>query len=220
MRIAILGYGNIGRAAEQAIKAAPDMELAGIYHHNDCLDCIDADAVLICTPTREVQKFATVLAARGICTVDSFDIHTSILDYRTELMPVCKSNHAVSVISAGWDPGSDSIVRVLMQSVIETANLEQEVAAAITKYSPSRLIEGNGTTSKDARTRIERAVPSLAITVIDEYRTTEQAKKEYWKAHPPKGLRRFLPTTMQVPPVPVDDFVAVILATRYLEGSS
>ena len=75
MKIAILGYGNIGRAAEEAIKAAPDMELAGIYHHNDCLDCIDADVVLVCTPTREVQKFATVLATRGICTVDSFDIH-------------------------------------------------------------------------------------------------------------------------------------------------
>ena len=136
-----------------------------------------------------------------------------------------------SYIVLGLDPGrdncgfaalertNDGTIRVLMQSVIETANLEQEVAAAVTKYSPSRLIEGNGTTSKDARTRIERAVPSLAITVIDEYRTTEQAKKEYWKAHPPKGLRRLFPTTMQVPPVPVDDFVAVILATRYLSSA-
>ena len=52
MKIAILGYGNIGKAAEEAIKAAPDMQLAGIYHHNDCLDCIDADVVLVCTPTR------------------------------------------------------------------------------------------------------------------------------------------------------------------------
>lgn len=38
MKIAILGYGNIGRAAEEAIKAAPDMELAGIYHHNEIND--------------------------------------------------------------------------------------------------------------------------------------------------------------------------------------
>ena len=44
-RIALIGYGNIGRAAEQAIIAAPDMELAGIYHHNDSLDTIQADAV-------------------------------------------------------------------------------------------------------------------------------------------------------------------------------
>ncbi len=53
IRVAILGYGNIGRAAEQAILAAPDLELAGIFHHNDCLNCIDADVVLLCTPTRE-----------------------------------------------------------------------------------------------------------------------------------------------------------------------
>ena len=105
-----------------------------------------------------------------------------------------------------------------MQKVIETKNLEQEAAAAAAAFSPERLIEGNGTTSKEARERIQRALPELPIEVIDEYRTTEQAKREYWKAHPPAGLRRFIPTTMQVPPVPVDDFVAVILATRYLSS--
>ena len=47
IKVAILGYGNIGRAAEEAVKAAPDMQLTGIFHHNDCLDCIDADVVLV-----------------------------------------------------------------------------------------------------------------------------------------------------------------------------
>ena len=117
MKIAILGYGNIGRAAEEAIKAAPDMELAGIYHHNDCLDCIDADVVLLCTPTREVQKFATVLAARGICTVDSFDIHGQIWDLRSALDAVCAANKSVSIISAGWDPGSDSMIRAILMAL-------------------------------------------------------------------------------------------------------
>ena len=117
MKIAILGYGNIGRAAEEAVKAAPDMELAGVFHHNDCLDCIDADAVLVCTPTREVQKFATLLAARGICTVDSFDIHGQIWDLRTNLDAVCQAHQAVSILSAGWAPGSDSMIRALLQAL-------------------------------------------------------------------------------------------------------
>ena len=117
IRVAILGYGNIGRAAEQAIKAAPDMELAGVFHHNDCLDCIQADAVLVCTPTREVQKFATVLAARGICTVDSFDIHGKIWDLRQALDAVCTVNKSVSIVSAGWDPGSDSMIRAILQAL-------------------------------------------------------------------------------------------------------
>ena len=117
MKIAILGYGNIGRAAEQAVQAAPDMELAGIYHHNDCLDCVNADVVLVCTPTREVQKFATVLAARGICTVDSFDIHGQIWPLRSGLDAVCQANRTVSIISAGWDPGSDSMIRAILMAL-------------------------------------------------------------------------------------------------------
>ena len=117
IRVAILGYGNIGKAAEEAIKTAPDMTLAGVYHHNDCLDCIDADVVLICTPTREVQKFASVLAARGICTVDSFDIHGQIWNLREAQDAICTVNKCVSVISAGWDPGTDSMVRSLFMAM-------------------------------------------------------------------------------------------------------
>ncbi|MCR4737932.1 MAG: diaminopimelate dehydrogenase [Bacteroidales bacterium] len=113
-RIAILGYGNIGKAVEQAVLAADDMKLAGIYHHNDNLDAIDADVAALCTPTREVPAFAEKLLARGIATVDSFDIHGQIFDLRTRLMPVAKEHQAVSIIAAGWDPGSDSVVRALL----------------------------------------------------------------------------------------------------------
>lgn len=117
IRVAVLGYGNIGRAAEQAVLASPDMELAGIFHHNDNLDAIDADVVLLCTPTREVPYFAEQLAQRGICTVDSFDIHGQIYDLRQRLMPVNQTHKSVSIISAGWDPGSDSMVRAILQAL-------------------------------------------------------------------------------------------------------
>ena len=114
IRVAVLGYGNIGRAAEQAIVAAPDLELAGIYHHDDCLDDLQADVVLLCTPTREVPAFATIMARKGICTVDSFDIHGQISSLREQLMPLCLEHKTVSIISAGWDPGTDSMVRALL----------------------------------------------------------------------------------------------------------
>lgn len=117
IRVAVLGYGNIGHAAEQAVLSAPDMELAGIFHHNDNLDSINADVVLLCTPTREVPHFAEQLASHGICTVDSFDIHTQILGLRQRLMPVNQTNKSVSIISAGWDPGSDSMVRAILQAL-------------------------------------------------------------------------------------------------------
>lgn len=125
---------------------------------------------------------------------------------------------------AALDPGRDKCGfavladngEVVLQRVIETKNLEQEVSEAQKKFAFCRLVEGNGTTSKDARARMQKILPHLPITVINEYRTTELAKGEYWKANPPKGWRRLLPLTMQVPPVPVDDFVAVILGHRYL----
>ena len=117
IKVAILGYGNIGKAAQEAVETASDMQLAGIYHHTDCLDCIDADVVLICTPTREVAKFAAVLASRGICTVDSFDIHGQIWNLRSSLDAVCMAKRSVSIVSAGWDPGSDSMVRALLMSL-------------------------------------------------------------------------------------------------------
>ena len=128
---------------------------------------------------------------------------------------------------AALDPGRDKCGfavldedgRVLSQRVIETQNLIAEITTAKATYGFSRLIMGNGTTSKEARQRLSE-VPALEILVRDEYRTTEMAKGEYWKANPPKGWRRLLPVTMQVPPVPVDDFVAVILGRRYLKESS
>ncbi|SFT61710.1 RNase H-fold protein, predicted Holliday junction resolvase [Selenomonas sp. GACV-9] len=126
---------------------------------------------------------------------------------------------------AALDPGRDKCGfavlagdgTVLWQQVIETARLEDELIAARQRFGFDRLVEGNGTTSQQARERIETALPDLPVVVVDEYRTTEMAKGEYWKAHPPKGWRRLLPVTMQVPPEPVDDFVAVILGHRYLQ---
>ena len=116
-KVAIIGYGNIGRAVEQALQVADDMELVGIYHHNDDMSAVQADVAVLCTPTREVPCFAEKLLARGICTVDSFDIHTQIVELRRRLMPQAKEHKAVSIIAAGWDPGSDSMVRALLQAI-------------------------------------------------------------------------------------------------------
>ena len=125
---------------------------------------------------------------------------------------------------AALDPGRDkcgfavldATGKVLRQRVIRTDQLEEEVRAARREYGFVILIEGNGTTSSAARRRLQQALPELQIEVVDEYRTTEMAREMYWRAHPPRGWRRLLPVSLQVPPEPVDDFVAVLLARRYL----
>ncbi len=131
IRAAVVGYGNIGHFTVEALEAAPDFEIAGIVRRNvtdipaelqpykvvtDIKELGHVDVAILCTPTREVEKYALQYLAMGINTVDSFDIHTSILDLRRSLDAAAKKAGKVSVISAGWDPGSDSIVRTLMEA--------------------------------------------------------------------------------------------------------
>lgn len=133
IKVAVVGYGNVGRFALEALEVAPDMEVAGIVRRNgnencpleltkhhvvsDIRDLGKVDVAILACPTRSCPQYAKQILPLGINTVDSFDIHTSIMDYRSELMPINKTTNTVSVIAAGWDPGSDSIVRTLMQSL-------------------------------------------------------------------------------------------------------
>ena len=133
IQVAIVGYGNIGQYAIQAVEAAPDMECIGIVRRSGAenkpaelaqypvvksiKELQGVQVAILATPTRKVEEYAKECLALGINTVDSFDIHTKIVDLRRSLDAVAKANNAVSVISAGWDPGSDSIVRTLMQSL-------------------------------------------------------------------------------------------------------
>ncbi len=130
---AVIGYGNIGRFAVEAIQAAPDLQLAGVVRRSASAQAeqppelagipvtasIDelgtVDAALLCTPTRAVPDMAKELLSKGIHTVDSYDIHDTLADVRLELDETAKRHGAVSVISVGWDPGSDSVVRALME---------------------------------------------------------------------------------------------------------
>ena len=133
IRVAVVGYGNIGKYALQALQAAPDMEIAGIVRRagaeNKPAELADyqvvsniqelghVDVAILATPTRSVEEYALKCLELGINTVDSFDIHGQIVDLRRTLDAAAKKAGKVRIISAGWDPGSDSIVRTLMESL-------------------------------------------------------------------------------------------------------
>lgn len=133
IRAAVVGYGNIGHYALQALEAAPDFEVAGIVRRKgaenkpaeladypvvkDIKELKDVDVAILATPTRKVEEYAKEILALGINTVDSFDIHTQIVDLRRSLGEVAKKHGTVSIISAGWDPGSDSVVRTMLQAI-------------------------------------------------------------------------------------------------------
>lgn len=136
IRVAILGYGNIGKYAVEAVQASPDMQLVGIVQpiaeldaarleaarHYNLVESIeelaDVDVALLCIPTRAVPEVAVNLLSKGINTVDSYDIHGQLADLRIELEQVACKNNAVAVISAGWDPGTDSMVRCMFEFMV------------------------------------------------------------------------------------------------------
>lgn len=133
INVAVIGYGNIGKCAIEALEVAPDMTIAGIVRRRGSENCPreiasypvvsdirelkDVDVAILATPTRNVEEHALECLKLGINTVDSFDIHGLIVDLRRTLDAAAREHGAVSIISAGWDPGSDSIVRTLMESL-------------------------------------------------------------------------------------------------------
>ncbi|MBO5835704.1 MAG: diaminopimelate dehydrogenase [Bacteroidales bacterium] len=130
--VAIVGYGNIGKFVVEALQTAPDMEIAGVVRRSlseekpleltnipvvtDIQELGKVDVAILSTPSRKVEENAQKYLAMGINTVDSFDIHSDIWQLKQNLDTTAKANQAVSIISAGWDPGSDSVVRALLQA--------------------------------------------------------------------------------------------------------
>lgn len=131
IRAAVVGYGNIGRYALEALQASEDFEIAGVVRRNatdvpaalagipvvaSLKELKDVDVAILATPTRKVEQYALEALALGINTVDSFDIHTKVPELRATLGEAARKAGKVSVISAGWDPGSDSMVRAILQA--------------------------------------------------------------------------------------------------------
>jgi len=135
IKVALVGFGNVGCMALDAITHEPDMEVAGIVELQNrqkiretlnprkcckfgetlVVKTIEelggVDVALVCAPSRRVKDVVTECLKLGINTVDSFDIHSEIPTLRRHLDPIAKEHNKVSIISAGWDPGIDSVIR-------------------------------------------------------------------------------------------------------------
>ena len=134
LKIAIVGFGNVGKCVYDALKNAPDMEIRCIVKRSEAdllpeLKSIwvtdvknirkhgEIDVAILTSPSRSCPDIAENLLEMGICTVDSYDIHTNIWDLKCRLDTAAKKSGAKSIIAAGWDPGSDSVIRALMEAM-------------------------------------------------------------------------------------------------------
>lgn len=137
--VAIVGWGNVGRGCKRAIEECSDLILAGVVRRpttvsqdeielqntrvvSDITKLKDVDVALLCIPSREVLEKIKYYQGLGYSTVDSFDEHEKIVSVRKECDITAKAKKVVSITGAGWDPGTDSAVRVIMRLVSITGH--------------------------------------------------------------------------------------------------
>lgn len=111
---------------------------------------------------------------------------------------------------------SENKLEILWRGIAPSESLAEKIDEAHEISPFTLIIVGGGTSSKEVVHRVREHMPSMGMLVVDEKDTTLQARERYWEHHRRRGWRRLLPSTMQVPPEPVDDFVALILAERVL----
>lgn len=123
------------------------------------------------------------------------------------------------------DPGTDkcgmavlgSSGTVLEKKIFPCRSVEAEIVPLFSKHQIEFIIVGYGTGRKIIEKELSRFELKNNIIFVSEKNTTWEARKRYWKDNPPKGLWKILPTTLRVPPVPVDDYAAIILAEKFLK---
>ena len=137
IRIGIVGYGNIGRGVEQAIKRNEDMELAVVFtrrdpasvkvategvkvvHMDDMLSMKgDVDVMVLCGGSATDLPVMGPEIAANFNTIDSFDTHAKIPEYFANVDKAAKEGNNISIISVGWDPGMFSLNRLYAESIL------------------------------------------------------------------------------------------------------
>lgn len=136
-KVAIVGYGNLGRGVERSLKQNLDMELVGVftrrapeavitegaaaYHMDDLLSKkAEIDVCILCGGSATDLPVQTPEITKNFNTIDSFDTHAKIPEHFANVHQVAKENQTVSIISTGWDPGLFSLNRLYAQSILPT----------------------------------------------------------------------------------------------------
>ncbi len=136
MKIAIYGYGNLGKGVECAVEQAPDAELVGVftrrapetvktcsdtpvYNSSELLRFKDEiDVLIICGGSATDLPEMTPSLAENFNVVDSFDTHAAIPEHFSAVDKVAKASGHIALISAGWDPGMFSLNRLYASAIL------------------------------------------------------------------------------------------------------
>lgn len=137
IKVGIVGYGNLGRGVELALRHHPEMELVGVFSRrspeslttaypetkkeslDDILSYKDKiDCLILCGGSKDDLPTQSPFLAEHFNIIDSYDTHNSINPYFDRLDPILKQNQHTGIISTGWDPGLFSLNRLLFSSIL------------------------------------------------------------------------------------------------------
>ena len=136
VRVAICGYGNLGKGVESEISKSEDMKLVAIFTRRDpatihpktdvpivsIKDAVkwkaDVDVMIMCGGSATDLPMQVPEMCRDFNTVDSFDTHAKIPEYFNKVNKICLNHRSVSIISGGWDPGLFSLNRMYAESIL------------------------------------------------------------------------------------------------------
>lgn len=131
-------------------------------------------------------------------------------------------NDEILAIDPGREKTGIAILKnsdVLEHKIINSEELVQIIKSLLEKYIIKTIVMGNGTSSKKKYDLLKREFIDRDIVLINEYRTTDEARKLYFQENPPKGWKKLIPLGMQVPSVPVDDYAAIVIGRKYLKDN-
>ncbi len=135
-RVAIIGYGNLGKGVEVALTKTNDMELFGIFtrrpketvkvltnttvYNMDEIDKYkdEIDVAIICSGSANDLPKQTPYFAEYFNVIDSFDTHAKINEHFANVDTSCKKSGKIGIISVGWDPGMFSIARLYSSAIL------------------------------------------------------------------------------------------------------
>ncbi|MBD1912679.1 MULTISPECIES: pre-16S rRNA-processing nuclease YqgF [unclassified Leptolyngbya] len=128
----------------------------------------------------------------------------------------------------GFDPGRDKCgvaVRSAAGLIVEHQVIPAGEAIAILqtlcqRYPIAQIVLGNQTTAKQWQREVQRALPDIAIALVDERYSTLEARDRYWQMYPPQGLQKLMPQSLRQISRPIDDIVAILLIERYLQAQT
>lgn len=130
----------------------------------------------------------------------------------------------------GIDPGREKCGvavcapgRVVARAIVPPGELPSLVARWTAEHRTDAVVVGGGTGSRQVLAALAGLAGSTripAVVVAEERDTTLCARRRYFQEHPPRGWRRLVPLSLQVPPEPYDDYAAVLIAEQYLAGTA